>query len=45
MKIKENFEFNLPEIDSLSDSFWKAKPFPFVVIDDFLNKDDFKYSF
>lgn len=42
MNIKENFAFNLPDIDSLTNSFWKAKPFPFVVIDNFLNEDDFK---
>ena len=42
MQEKNYFEFNLPKIDLLTNAFWKAKPFPHVVIDNFLDKDDFK---
>ena len=35
------FNYNLPNMNSLSETFWKAKPYPYVVIDHFLDKDDF----
>ncbi len=42
MNKNSTFNFNLPSKEYLNDSFWSAKPFPFVVIDNFLEEDDFK---
>ncbi len=42
MNENQIFNFNLPSKEHLQKSFWKAKPFPYVVIDNFLNDDDFK---
>jgi hypothetical protein len=42
MNTDKYFNFNLPEINTLSEVFWKAKPFPHVVIDNFLDKNDFE---
>ena len=42
MSTNKFFNFNLPEINSLSEVFWVTKPFPHVVIDNFLDEDDFK---
>jgi hypothetical protein len=40
--LKKIFQFNIGNFNYLSKSFWKAKPFPHVVIDNFLNKSDFR---
>jgi len=42
MNTNKYFNFNLPEINLISEIFWKAKPFPHVIIDNFLDKNDFK---
>ena len=37
MNTDKYFNFNLPEINTLSEVFWKAKPFPHVIIDNFFD--------